>query len=123
MQVSSVVSQLCILVLHTFILLILGCKLLETEPELVDLINLIGEISADWELFGAQLNIQQSAMNVIKVDNPNNCRLCFQHLLSEWKKTSTKLSPVTWQTIIKALDSLREYALAEKVYRHLAAIK
>ena len=82
-----------------------------------------GEIPPGWELFGAQLNIQQSKMDAIKVNNLGDCHLCFQHLLSEWKRT--KPSPVTWQTIIKALYSplLKKYAVAEKVYRHLTIEK
>ena len=100
------------------------CEILKAEPELADLMSQIaGKIPAEWELFGAQLNIQQSEMDAIKINNLGNCDLCFQHLLSEWKRT--KPTPVTWLTIIKALysPSVRGYALAEKVYKHLTAIR
>ena len=113
-----------ILLVNLWIQIFADCEILKAEPEVADLMSLIaGEIPAEWELFGAQLNIQQSEMDAIKVNNLGNCRLCFQHLLSEWKRTKPSL--ITWQTIIKALysPSVRGYALAEKVYKHLTAIK
>ena len=96
-------------------------RLFEQEPDIANLNNLIAATIPDkWELFGAQLHIEQSTMNVIKRNNFGDDKLCFQYLFDEWKKSH--LCPYTWSKVVKVLHSpsLKEYVLAEKVYKFVS---
>ena len=92
----------------------------DKEPEIRQLNNFIAsKIPAKWELFGAQVGIEQSTMDAVKINNLGECAICFQHLFDQWKRNP--ITPFTWSTVLKVLysPSLGEYMLAENIYTAL----
>ena len=71
-------------------------------PQLTTLVNeLVNRVSAKWEEIGNSLQLESGLLEIIKEDNPKNCRACLREVLKEWLKQIDP--PPSWVAIIKAV--------------------
>ncbi|MCG8626867.1 MAG: death domain-containing protein, partial [Proteobacteria bacterium] len=71
-------------------------------PRLTTLLNeLTNRISAKWEEIGISLRLESGLLEIIKEDNPKDCRACLRNVLKEWLKQIDP--PPSWVAIIKAV--------------------
>ena len=82
------------------------------------LVNELHEVKADWYDLGVQLNIEQSELDAIKLENMNDSTKCLRDMLSLWL-TREDPSPSSWQRVMDALCSpaVHRHTLAEKIRR------
>ena len=72
------------------------------SPRLTTLLNeLTNRVAAKWEEIGISLQLESGLLEIIKKDNPNDCRACLREMLKEWMKQIDP-SP-SWSAIIKAV--------------------
>ena len=85
-------------------------------PEQLRLTTLLNEltnrVSAKWEEIGTSLRLESGLLEIIKKDNPSDCRACLREVLKEWLKRIDP--PPSWVAIIKAVE--------DAGYRPLATI-
>ena len=80
-------------------------------PQLTILLNeLTNRVSAKWEEIGVSLQLESGLLEIIKKDNPNDCRACLREVLKEWMKQVDP--PPSWLAIIKAVKDCGYCALA-----------
>ena len=71
-------------------------------PRLTTLLNeLTNRVSAKWEEIGISLRLESGLLEIIKEDNPKDCRACLRNVLKEWLKRIDP--PPSWVAIIKAV--------------------
>ena len=71
-------------------------------PRYTTLLNeLTNRVAAKWEEIGSYLQLEPGFLEIIKKDNPNDCRACLREMLKEWMKQVDP--PPTWSAIIKAV--------------------
>ena len=71
-------------------------------PRLTTLVNeLFNRVSAKWEEIGNSLQLESGLLEIIKEDNPKNCRACLREMLKEWLKQIDP--PPSWVAIIEAV--------------------
>ena len=72
------------------------------SPRLTTLLNeLTNRVAAKWEEIGISLQLESGLLEIIKKDNPNDCRACLREMLKEWMKQIDP--PPSWSAIIKAV--------------------
>lgn len=81
--------------------------------------NLLWDASPDWYGLGLELGIHETALKVIKRDNPNDTAQCFTDMLSKWLMIVAPKP--TWEGLIAALKqpSIKHRELAKKVKKEL----
>ena len=71
-------------------------------PRISTLLNeLTNRVSAKWEEIGISLRLESGLLEIIKKDNPSDCRACLRDVLKEWLKQIDP--PPSWVAIIKAV--------------------
>ena len=65
------------------------------------LYELTTRVAAKWEEIGTSLQLESGLLEIIKKDNPNDCRACLREMLKEWMKQVDP--PPSWSVIIKAI--------------------
>ncbi len=71
-------------------------------PRFTTLLNeLTNRVAAKWEEIGISLQIESGLLEIIKKDNPSDCRMCLREMLKEWMKQVDP--PPSWLAIIKAV--------------------
>ena len=71
-------------------------------PRLTTLLNkLTNQVSAKWEEIGTSLRLESGLLEIIKKDNPSDCRACLRVMLKEWLKQIDP--PPSWVAIIEAV--------------------
>ena len=71
-------------------------------PRLTTLLNeLTNRVAAKWEAIGISLQLESGLLEIIKEDNPNDCRARLREMLKEWMKQVNP--PPSWSAIIKAV--------------------
>lgn len=71
-------------------------------PRFTTLMNeLINRVAAKWEEIGFSLRLESGLLEIIKKDNPSDCRACLREMLKEWMKQVDP--PPSWSAIIKAV--------------------
>ena len=71
-------------------------------PRLTTLLNeLTNRVAAKWEEIGTSLQLDSGLLEIIKKDNPGDCRTCLREILKEWMKQVNP--PPSWLAIIKAV--------------------
>ena len=73
------------------------------------------EVSAGWEDIGIYLRLKPGTLEIIKKDNPGDCRACFREMLKVWMK-QIEPSP-SWAAIITAIKSSGYHILARQLKR------
>ena len=85
-------------------------------PEFVVLLReLSDEVSPKWEDIGLQLQLRPGLLEIIKKDNPLDCRACLKEMLKEWMKQVEP--PPSWPAIITAIKTCGYRSLARKLKR------
>ena len=83
-------------------------------PRLAILLNeLTNRVAAKWEAIGISLQLDSGLLDIIKEDNPNDCRACLREMLKEWMKQVNP--PPSWSAIIKAVKDAGYSFLARKL--------
>lgn len=72
-------------------------------------------VAAKWEDIGSFLQLDPGLLDIIRKDNPNDCRACFREMLKEWMKQVDP--PPTWSAIITAVRDCGEPLLARTLSR------
>ena len=68
------------------------------------------ECAPDWYRLGLQLDIPDSALQVIVADHHNNCHEGMRKMLHEWTKRCTN---PTWRAVVTALGKVNRDNLAK----------
>lgn len=85
-------------------------------PEFVILLRELSDVvSARWEDIGIQLHLSPGILEIIKKDNPGDCRVCLREMLKEWMKQVEP--PPSWPAIITAIKNCGYRQLAFKLKR------
>ena len=80
-------------------------------PRLTTLLNeLTNRVAAKWEEIGISLQLESGLLEIIKKDNPSDCRACLREMLTEWMKRVNP--PPSWSAIIKAVKDSGHSLLA-----------
>ena len=80
-------------------------------PRYTTLLNeLTNRVAARWKEIGSHLQLEPGLLDIIKEDNPSNCRACLREMLKEWMKQVDP--PPSWSTIIKAVKDCGYQLLA-----------
>ena len=90
--------------------------LLDTKPELRDLIDLLAPLAPKYLAVGIRLNVPMDELGLI--DLPQFYQKNLITTLEWWMKNGDKVgSPVSWDTIITAIDSdiIGNYEVVKKV--------
>ena len=78
--------------------------LLDTKPELRDLINLLAPLAPKYLAIGIRLNVPMDELGLYHL--PRFCQEDLITTLEWWMKNGDKVgSPVSWDTVITAIDS------------------
>ena len=78
--------------------------LLDTKPELRDLIDLLAPLAPQYHTVGVRLNVPMNELGLINL--PQFYQQNLITTLEWWMKNGDKVgSPVSWDTIITAIDS------------------
>ena len=88
----------------------------QTTPQLrlTTLLNeLTNRVSAKWEEIGSSLRLEFGLLEIIKKDNPSDCRACLREMLKEWLKQIDP--PPSWVAIIKAVKDAGYKPLARRL--------
>ena len=79
------------------------CLVLNSEPKLKDLYNLITpEYAAHWKVIGILLGIKKGILDGIERNFPSNVSWCCNELLDTWLERDTNAS---WKKIIEVINS------------------
>lgn len=85
-------------------------------PKFVELLRELSDVvSARWEDIGLQLRLSPDLLEIIKKDNPSDCRACLREMLKEWIKQVEP--PPSWLAIITAIKNCGYRPLAHKLKR------
>lgn len=85
-------------------------------PRFTTLLNeLSSRVAARWEDIGSSLQLEPGLLEIIRKDNPSDCRACFREMLKEWMKQVDPLP--TWSAIIKAVKDCGYSILARELRR------
>lgn len=85
-------------------------------PEFVVLLRELSDVvSAKWEDIGLRLRLSPDILEIIKKDNPSDCRVCLREMLKEWMKQVEP--PPSWPGIITAIKNCGYRSLAQKLKR------
>ena len=92
--------------------------MLQKVPDPTNLLDLLVDVEDKWNKIGRALKVSQDVlMKAFQQDSDNdNARLSL--VLSSW--IETKPTPTTWETIIKAMESLKHNSTANKIRQFLA---
>ncbi len=84
-------------------------------------VGLIKEISSKWEQIASSLHFEDTTLQEIAKNNPQNHIAAFQTLLELWRQGSYNTrQPVTWETLIRSLYETKGFkAVADKLIRVL----
>lgn len=77
--------------------------------------ELTNRVSAKWEELGISLRLESGLLEIIKKDNPNDCRACLRVMLKEWMKQVDP--PPSWSAIIEAVKDCG-YSLLARTLRN-----
>ena len=85
-------------------------------PQFTILVHeLTNRVAAKWEEMGISLRLESGLLEIIKKDNPNDCRACLRVMLKEWMKRVDP-SP-SWLAIIEAVKDCG-YSLLARTLRN-----
>ena len=90
--------------------------LLDTKPELRDLIDVLAPLAPKYHAIGIRLNVPMDKLDLI--DSPQFYQLNLITILEWWIAIGDKVgSPVSWDTIITAIDTdiIGNYEVVKKV--------
>ena len=92
--------------------------MLDKPPAPNDIMDLIkNDISSSWNSVGMELNISGNDRETLRRDMGQNDSEKLDRILNMWSQSGTK--PVTWRTLLKALDSLHRQDLIRNVIAYL----
>ena len=75
--------------------------ILKEIPNHKEAVELLTDISADWEVIGIALNISQNYLKGLRQEN-TNITVKLSQVIDTWMKT-VSLSPTSWETLISAI--------------------
>ena len=88
---------------------------LKPPPFVILLREISDEVSPRWEDIGLQLQLSPNILEIIKKDNPGDCRACLREMLKEWMKQLEP--PPSWRAIVTAIEFCSYHHLARKLKR------
>lgn len=69
------------------------------------------EVSSQWYLVGLHLGVDESELDKIEADNPNDCNSCLVKMLKRWRKMAM---PKTWLAVVQTLKLIGDERRAEE---------
>ena len=91
--------------------------MLKKVPDTEELLGLLADVEHKWDKIGTALKISGNNLIAAFRDN-NDDRARLSSVLTSWKES--KSTPTTWETIIKAMESLEHNSTANKIRQFLA---
>ena len=92
--------------------------MLDKPPDPNDIMGLIkNDISASWDSVGMELNISMNDRETLRRDISLTDNQKLERILNKWSQSETK--PVTWRTVLRALDSLQRQDLIRNVIDYM----
>ena len=91
---------------------------LKKAPDKIDVLTLLADLSARWKTIGLALRVKSNTLDGLSLSlQPNSDKLA--DVIEDW--ISTKSSPVTWETLINAIEGplLQHKAKADEIRAHL----
>ena len=82
------------------------------SPDLGELIEVLYPVANKWEFLGLVLRVKTSELSKIEAENQKDCSKCLLEMLKWWLNNVPNPS---WSSIAKALKSIENNKLAEKV--------
>ena len=82
-------------------------------------IHIIDAVASRWRRLGLALNISDYHLNNIERNHGNVEDRC-QTMLSDWLQGTVGDGPVTWETLVEAIDDARYGELAQQLIRVLS---
>ena len=97
--------------------------LLDTaKPELRDLVDILAPLAPQYHAIGVRLNVPMNELGLIDLPLPQLYQKNLITTLEWWMKNGDRVgSPVSWDTIITAIDSdiISNYEVVKKVKRFI----
>ena len=96
--------------------------ILSTCPDENDLLNLLANIDSDWFRIGRALKVSHNTLQGFRQNNETNT-VKLSNVINSW--ITTQSSPVTWRTVINAIDGniVNNRAKANEILEHLGLPK
>ena len=91
--------------------------LLQKPPEPTDVFDVVRNISSSWFDIGCELHVPLNVRDGLKKDMGLSDAAKLEKILNEWIKFET--SAVTWNTILKALQTLRRRDIVREALKYL----
>ena len=96
-----------------------GFSIIRKSPDIFELHPLLSGISSKWRHIANGLKVNPSFCETlaksVQLADQDNIKL--ERVLRKWE--SSQCTPVTWEIIIKVLDSIQEKETATNVVKHL----
>ena len=83
----------------------------DEKPKPKDYHQILTSYCTEWMSIGLQLNLEQSALNLMSADHPNDNRECFRLVLEKWLDMDIE---ATWSTLELAITNARRQKLGLK---------
>ena len=88
-------------------------------PDKHILINLLASISNKWQEIGIALNIEQNVLDGLSSGLADNVKLA--KVIENWMNTQS--SPVTWETVISAIEGfVNNKSKADELRHHIGKL-
>ena len=123
MYTYKVFMYMCVCAIFIVYILIISdpADVLKKAPDKIDVLLLLANLRARWKTIGLALRVGSDTLDGLSQSlQPNTDKLA--DVIGAW--ISTKPSPVTWETLIDAIEGplLQHKAKADEIRAHLAKI-
>ena len=90
---------------------------LKKVPDKLEVLRLLHDIRARWNMIGTALNVDSGTLEIIDCSGKSNDKLA--DMIKAW--IDTEPSPVTWETLIKAIEEppINHKRIAKEIRDHL----
>ena len=92
----------------------LSCYKYNDESKERQRMHIIKELAARWKDVGLALDFGSSDLNNIKRDK-GNVEDCCMELMDRWLQGTVQTKPVTWETLLEAMEDAQFVELARKL--------
>ena len=91
--------------------------IIEKKPDMIDLMSLLSQIQSQWFTLGTALNVPKQGL--LHQDIPTSAKL--NVILELWLDGNGIYSPVTWKTVLKAVESpiVNNRRVADEIRKYL----
>ena len=92
-------SKLCVIQTTSFVF--------ADEKDVIDVLNEVCDVASKWNGMGLALRLQQSDLDIIHLQHPNDPHSCLREVLQAWLKCkydAQKFGSPSWELLCKAVE-------------------